>query len=125
MILLNFAHPLTTDQLARIEELAGQSISDIREIPTHFEPDEPFAGQLATLIDSLDIDSTTWQTESFLINPPTLNVIVAVLMAELQGRMGYLPPVLRLRPNDAPPPPYQIAEIIDLQKLRTQARTRR
>ncbi|MFQ5859330.1 MAG: CRISPR-associated protein Csx15 [Anaerolineae bacterium] len=60
-----------------------------------------------------------------MINPPTLNMIAVTLLAELQGRMGYLPPVLRLQPNDTPPPPYQVAEIIDLRKVRERAREER
>lgn len=125
MILLNFAHPLTSNQLKEIEELAGQRITEVRDIATHFDHEQPFVNQVSELVDSLNIDSTAWQTERILINPPTLNVIAVTLLAELQGRMGYLPPVLRLRPNEAPPPPYQVAEIIDLQPVRNHARSQR
>ena len=30
--------------------------------------------------------------------PPALNFITAVLLAELHGRMGYFPAIVRLRP---------------------------
>jgi len=40
--------------------------------------------------------------------------------------MGYFPPVLRLRPvKDALPPRFEPAEILNLQALRDQARSRR
>lgn len=125
MIVLNFAHPLTPAQLTEIEKLAGDRITEARDIATHFDHDRPFIDQVSELVESLDIDSTTWQTERILINPPTLNVIAVTLLAELHGRMGYLPPVLHLRSNDKPSPPYQVAGIIDLQEVRNRARAER
>jgi hypothetical protein len=61
-----------------------------------------------------------------LINPPTLNVIASLLMAELHGRCGYFPSVLRLRlmPGQIPPA-YEVAEILNLQQVRDQARRSR
>ncbi len=125
MILLNFGHPLTDEHVQRIQELAGQSVERVVEVKTHFDHSRPFAGQVRELVDSLGFTSREWQTEAFLINPPTLNVIAVTLLAELHGRMGYFPPVLRLRPNEGPPPPYQVAEIIRLQEARDAARRTR
>jgi len=49
-----------------------------------------------------------------------------VLLAELHGRMGYFPPIVRLRPvPNALPPRFEVAEIINLQAVREAARTRR
>jgi hypothetical protein len=47
-------------------------------------------------------------------------------LAELHGRMGYFPPILRLRPVEgAIPPRFEVAEIINLQALRDAARKER
>jgi hypothetical protein len=48
------------------------------------------------------------------------------VLAELHGRMGYFPPVLRLRPvEQALPPRYELAEVINLQAVRDSARKER
>jgi len=67
-----------------------------------------------------------WQTAPLLINPPALNSIAAALLAELHGRMGYFPPIVRLRPvAGSTPTRYEVAEVINLQEVRDQARRRR
>ncbi len=45
------------------------------------------------------------------------------LLAELHGRMGYFPAIVRIRPVvDSLPPRYEVAEIINLQNVRETAR---
>lgn len=126
MLLLNFSHPLTADHLARIEALAGQAVDRVIDAETQFDVDAPFAPQVADLADSIGLSPDEWQTAPILVNPPALNVIAAILLAELHGRMGHFPPVVRLRPASDPLfSTYEIAEIINLQAVRAQARTAR
>ncbi len=126
MILLNFTHPLTADHLARIEALTGQPVGCVIDVETQFDVEAPFAPQVADLVDSIGLSPVEWQTAAILVNPPALNVIAVTLLAELHGRMGYFPPVIRLRPSgDSLFPNYEIAEIINLQAVRDQARTAR
>lgn len=126
MILLNFGHPLTEAQLGSIQAETGTVDIDQQPVKTHFDHQRPFAAQVTALIDSLEIPPQTWQTEPFLINPPTLNVIAVTLLAELHGRMGYFPAVVRLKPvPNSTPPRFEFAEIINLQALRDQSRSRR
>lgn len=126
MILLNFAHPLTPAQLEEIEALTGQKIDESIDIPVQFDSDQPFLPQLAKLCEGIPLDSQQLQTIPILINPPSLNFITALLLAELHGRMGYFPPVLRLRPlTGSLPPRYEVAEILNLQSVRDQARRTR
>jgi len=126
MILLNFSHPLTPQQQAQIEALAGQGCRQIINIPTQFDPQQPFEPQLVALLEQVPLTSEQWQTEEILLIPPALNFITALLLAELHGRMGYFPPVVRLRPVEgALPPRYEVAEVINLQQIRDQARQKR
>ena len=47
-------------------------------------------------------------------------------MVELHGRMGYFPPILRLRPEKVNVlTRYVVSEIIDLQSIREVARSER
>lgn len=126
MILLNFSHPLTPAHLAQVEALAGQPLEQVIEIPAQFDPTQPFAPQLARLVATLPADSRALQTLPILVNLPSLNTIAALLLAELHGRMGYFPAVLRMRPVPGSlPPVYEAAEILNLQQIRDTARRQR
>ncbi len=126
MILLNFSHPLTDPQREQIESLAGQPIAREIHLPAQFDHQQPFGPQLDALLLRAGLTAEQWQTESILVNPPSLNFITALLLAELHGRMGYFPPCLRLRPvKDALPPRFEVAEILNLQARRDAARATR
>jgi hypothetical protein len=126
MILLNFAHPLTEENVRRLEELTGQRVQQIRDVNSQIDPGKELVPQVVEIVEELGYTPEEWQTLPILINPPSLNVIVAVLLAELHGRMGYFPPIVRLRPvPGALPPRFEVAEVISLQEVRDQARRRR
>lgn len=126
MILLNFTHPLTANHLARIEALTGQAVARVIDAETQFDVAAPFAPQVGALVDGIGLSPVEWQTSPILVNPPALNFIAVTLLAELHGRMGHFPPVVRLKPAGDPLfSTYEIAEIINLQAVRAQARTAR
>jgi hypothetical protein len=126
MHLLNFSHPLTAGQRSQIEALASQPIADLHDLPTHFDEQQPFAPQLDALMAALDLTPAQWQNEPILVVLPSLNFIAAALLAELHGRMGYFPPVVRTRPvAGSVPRRYEVAELLDLQSLREAARRQR
>jgi len=126
MFLLNFSHPLTPEQLAQIETLTGQRVERLIAAPAQFDPQAPFGPQLAALLEAVPLTPEAWQSTPILVNPPALNFIAVLLLAELHGRMGYFPPVVRLRPvAGALPPRYEVAEILNLQAVRDQARAKR
>jgi hypothetical protein len=126
MILLNFSHPLTAAQADQIAALTGQPIADLRDLPTQFDEQQPFAPQLAALMATIDLTPAQWQGEPILVVLPSLNFIAAALLAELHGRTGYFPPVVRTRPvAGSMPRRYEVAEILDLQALREAARRQR
>jgi hypothetical protein len=126
MFLINFAHPLSTEHLAHVEQLADQPISRLIAVPTQFDHSQQFSRQVVALVDSVGLSPTEWQTTPLLIVPPTLNYIAAIVLAELHGRMGYWPTLVRLRPvSGSTPPRFEVAEIINLQAIRDAARQRR
>jgi hypothetical protein len=126
MLLINFAHPLTPAQCTRIERLGGQALDRIIEVKTQFDHEQPFAEQARQVVDAAGLSSEQWQTASLLLNLPSLSVIAALVLAELHGRCGYFPAVLRLKPiPQTTPPQFEVAEILNLQILREAARQRR
>ena len=126
MILINFSHPITTEQLKQLEALARQPIERVIDVPTQFDPAQPFVAQVTALVDGVGLAPSEWQSLPIVVNPPSLNLIAVTLLAELHGRMGYFPTVLRLRPvADSTPPRFEVAEVINLQQVRDAARHRR
>lgn len=126
MILLNFAHPLTDEQRAQIEALTDQTVERVVDIPSQIDPQEPLAPQIAALADEAGLSSAEWQTLPIVVNPPALNFSAVVLLAQVHGRCGYFPPCVRLRPvPDSLPRQFEVAEILDLQAVRDEARQQR
>jgi hypothetical protein len=126
MLILNFSHPLTQAQLDAVQELTGQSVERVIEVNTDFDHFQPFVKQAQQLVGSVGLTPKQWQSARLLINLPSLNFIAALLLAELHGRMGYFPSVLRLRPiAGSTPPQFEAVEILNLQEVRETARNSR
>lgn len=126
MIVLNFGHPLTEEHLLQVQSIVGERVEEVRDVDAQIDPDRELVSQVVQKVDELGYSPQEWQTLPFLLNPPSLNVIAVVLIAELHGRMGYFPPVLRLRPvAGALPPRFEVAEVINLQLVREHARQKR
>ncbi|WP_027357203.1 CRISPR-associated protein Csx15 [Desulfofundulus thermocisternus] len=126
MRIINFSHPLTEQNLREIENLTGCPVSEVIEVPSQVDLQSPLEPQIASRLDELGLSSRDWQTEPLLLNLPSLNCSAAVVLVIVHGRMGYFPPVLRLRPdNDGLVPRFTVAEILNLQAIRERARGKR
>ena len=126
MLILNFSHPLTEEQQMQIEALAAPaSIEEVRTIPVQINQSESLAEQIAAIVNSIDLSSEEWQTRPLLINPPGYAPAAFVLLAELHGRIGHFPSLIRLRPKPGPVTTYEVAELLNLQAIREEARLRR
>lgn len=126
MLIVNFAHPLTADHLGAVERLTGQAAERVLDVPAQFDPAQPFGPQARALVGAAGLTPQEWQTLPLLINLPSLNVIAALLLAELHGRCGYFPAILRLRPvAGSAPPQFEVAEVLNLQVVRDEARQQR
>lgn len=125
MLILNFTHPLTNEQQSQIEAIASTSIQEVRTIPVQINQEEPLEPQITAIVDAAGLSSEEWQTRPLLINPPGYAPAAFVLLAELHGRIGHFPALIRLRPKPGPIPSYEVAELLNLQSIREAARTRR
>ena len=126
MIVVNCAHPLTKTQIACIESLAGVPVERVLNVKVHFDSEGSFRNQARALSESIELTGEEWQTLPLVFNLPSHNAIAALLIAELHGRMGYFPTVLRMRPiPGSTPPQFEVVELLPLQELRDEARSRR
>lgn len=126
MIVVNFSHPLTDAQRAQAEALTGMTISRVIEIMPQVDVALPFAEQVRAILDTPVLSAVEWQTLPLVVNLPGLAPLAAALLAELHGRMGYFPTILRLRPvNGSTPTRYEVAEVINLHAIRETARAKR
>ena len=131
VIILNFAHPFTDAQLEQLRavlspHLEANEVVDVRRVLVQFDQDSPLEPQVLGWLDEAGLSPLEWQSLRVVLNPPGLSVLAVALIAEVHGRCGFFPPVLRLRPvPSALPPVFEVFEVLNLQALRDQARARR
>ncbi len=126
IILLNFAHPLTAEDITAINNLAKQPILDIKNIDAQIDPQGNVTVQVEDILNRAGLSSEQWQKTPIIINLPSLSYSAAIMLALLHGRMGYFPPILRMKPESGSIiPKFVVAEIINLQAVRDQARKER
>lgn len=125
MLILNFTHPLTPDHLAQIERLADSHVEEVRTIAVQIEQRESLTEQIVAIVDGVGLAFEAWQTRPLVINPPGYAPAAFVLLAELHGRIGHFPTLVRLRPKPGPVTSFEVAELLNLQSVREAARRRR
>lgn len=126
-VIVNFTHPITEEQCKQIEEKAGLYISEIvqpTKIPIHFNEDNSFEEQVVKCIDEIGLTDEQWQGLQILVNIPGFATIAAPLIAELHGRMGHFPNVIRFKRSKTDATRYDFEEVVQLQRIRDNARSR-
>lgn len=126
LVVVNFSHPLDAAQLNQLASLTGRQVAHVLDAPAAIHPERPLAPQAEALVEAVPLSALDWQTQPILVNLPGLASLAAAVLAELHGRMGHFPAILRLRPEPgAAVTTYVVAEVTNLQDLRNEARTRR
>ena len=126
MYIINLNHPLTEAHLIKIEAITGKAVCEIKEIPSQIDHNYALEPQIEALLEKVGFTAQQWQTEPFIVHLPALNYSAAAVLAQVHGRAGYFPPILRLRPvAEKIPPRFEVAEILNLQAMRERAREKR
>src|SRR5438309_8502059 len=124
ILVLNFSHPFTTTQREQLASQLGME-AEIRTVPVQIDNAYSLAEQVAKIADATNLSSEEWQTRPLAVNPPVYAPAAFVLLAELHGRIGHFPSLIRLRPKAGPVTTYEVAELLNLQTIREMARKRR
>lgn len=126
MNIVNFAHPLTAENLTQIGRLTGLEPDRVLDVPSQIDVVAPLVPQLEDMVADIDLTAIQWQAEPLVVNLPSLNYSAAIVLSLLQGRIGHFPSILRLRPDPwSAVPRFEVAEIINLQAARDAARSTR
>jgi hypothetical protein len=125
MLILNFTHPLTIEQCMQIEALTQITIAEVRTIAVQIDQEAPLGPQIHKIVDTIGLTTKEWQTYPLLINPPGYVPAAFVLLAELHGRIGHFPTLMRLCPRYGATTTYEVAEILNLQSIRENSRSQR
>lgn len=124
--ILNFHHPITDMQRAKIQEQLNRPVADIIDLYTQLDESRSFQLQLCDLIDKAKISSESLQRGEYIINLPGFAPAAAVLISELHGRMGHFPTIIRMKKVEGiTPPVFDVEEIVNLQAIRDEARKHR
>lgn len=126
IVLLNFSHPIRPSQLERLAELCGEPIKQTIDVESQVDLDAPLTPQVVAMADRCGLLPVDWQTEPILVVLPSLNFSAAALLSEMHGRMGHFPTIVRMRPvSNGIATVYEVAELVNLQAVRDEARQRR
>jgi hypothetical protein len=125
-LILNFARPLTHAQLLQLQGLLGAlpEVVDLPGIPVQFGDDTSLAGQVVDVLDNAGVTLEEWAALHFIINPPGLAPAASAVLAEIHGRSGHFPHVIRMAPTPEDRNVYKVVEIVKLQNIRDAARLR-
>ena len=126
MLLIDFGHPISDAIKMQVENLVKRPITYHNIEKKRFVDDRPFKEQLEELFDAAPLKSIPWEQADLIINLPTFSPIVATVLAEINGRSGKWPAILRMRPvADALVQTFELAEIINLGSIRSAASFKR
>jgi len=115
-------HPLSDRQMVQLEKQVY--IEELIEIFPHFAP-PPLLPQIEDLVKKIGLSNEEWQSCSIVVIPPGLALPAITLIAYLHGLRGGFIRVGWVRPDADDKSIYNIDELIPLQEIRDNIRSRR
>jgi hypothetical protein len=125
---LNFSgHPVLPGQQEAIRQRMHWLSVDVIDVPFGNVPeDENFVPSIANALENVELSAEEWQTTPLVVIPAGYAAAWSVVLAELHGRLGYFPDVVRLRPaRTVSNEKFEVAEIMNLREVRHNSRDKR
>jgi len=127
-LVLNFSgHPVLPCQKQEIDRHMHWTSSDVINVALGNVPeDQNFADFITKAVERAGLLPEEWQATPLVVIPAGYSPIWSVVLAELHGRLGYFPDVVRLRSASKPSAEqFEVAEIMNLREVRHQSRSKR
>lgn len=127
-LVLNFSgHPVLSKQQQDIRILMGWISVVVIDVTLGNVPeDNNFIGSIVGAIDDICLSPDEWQSIPMVVIPSGYSPIWSIVLAELHGRLGYFPDVVRFRASIQPSSErFEVAEIMNLREVRHQSRRKR
>lgn len=124
-VLVNLSHPLTDAQLAELAGLVGSRPERCVDVQVQFDEALDFSNQATALVDAIAQSGVRLGTDQIVLNPPAHSAIASIVLAMLHGRSGGFPAILRVKRAAGPLGGWVVAEVVNLQAVREQARIER
>jgi len=127
-IVLNFSgHPVLSGQRKDIQNNMGWPSIEVLDVSMGtVSEDENFLKTAIRKVDDIDLLPNEWQTYPLVVIPSGYAPLWSALLAEVHGRLGHFPDVVRLRPSpQGEKEKFEVAEILDLRDIRHRARAKR
>ena len=121
MTLLNLAEPLSREDVSVIAALSGRRARRVVDVVPRFDANLPLAPQVSSLVDGLGFSTKEWETTSIVICLPPDPVAATLVVAEIAGRRGRAPTVVRYGAAKVGGK-REPAELISLHEVRKEAR---
>lgn len=119
--LLNFSHSFSEEQVAELEKQTGWFVECVfPNDKIELDVSAPFVQQVSSIVEGLGYTPEEWQSGRFVVSLPGLADAAAVMLAELHGRMGHFPTIVRRAPRQ--PVGFEVVEVIALRDVRDRAR---
>lgn len=121
MTLLNLAEPLSREDVSAISALSGRKARRVVDVVPKLDDALPLAPQVRALVDGVGLSAKEWETTSVVVCLPNDPVAATLVVAEIAGRRGRAPTVVRygaVTPRGKREP----AELISLHEVRKEAR---
>jgi len=100
-------------------EVINVSIGNVPE-------DHNFVPSIEKSVEKIPLSPEEWQSIPVVVIPSGYSQIWSVVMAELHGRLGYFPDVVRLRfSSSISNEKFEVAEIMNLREVRHNSRDKR
>lgn len=125
ILVLNFSHRLTAEQLEQISDFSGRPVVDAIDVPSHVDLAADLVPQACALVDASGISALEPGGVPVVVVLPALSVVAACVLAELHGRLGHFPSIAYLVRDDGPAVTFRVSGVIPLQGVRDRARQRR
>ncbi|MBN1220834.1 MAG: hypothetical protein JXM69_18070 [Anaerolineae bacterium] len=127
-LVLNFsAHPIMPSQRQAIRTAMNWPTLEVIDAGLGNVPeDKDFVAEAINHLERIDLLPSEWQIFPMVVVPAGYAPVWSVLLAELHGRLGYFPDMVRLRPTLVEAEEkYEVAQIVSLREIRNQARAKR